>query len=698
VEDERIVALELEEKLASMGYGVVGNVGSGKEAVREVERLRPELVLMDIRLEGDMDGIEAARQIRAECDVPVVYVTAYADGPTLEQAKVTRPFGYIVKPFSESDLRSTIETALYAAEMERRLRKSEERYRTLVELMNDGLVLVSKEGEITYANDRMAEMCGHRTEEVTGLPATDLIDHTDREAFRTYLARRAAGESSVCELELNVGSGEKVTAIASANPILLRDGSFSGSIAVFTDITERKRIEEELRASEARFRAVFESADDWIFVKDLSLRYTHVNPSMLELLGVSHSEVIGRTDRDLFGSEEGQRLMELGRRVLQGQSVEFEHTLKGLGRSVACFCSMAPLRDASGQINGLCGIGRDVTERRERGRQLELVRPEASTEEYPSAAMSATLRQVRQAAGTDSIVLLMGESGAGKDYLAEILHESSPRAGGTFFTINCAALTPELAESELFGHEAGAFTGSMGRKRGLLELAEGGTLLLNEVSDLSPQLQAKLLTFLDTSSFARVGGEKNISVDARLVAATNRDLKKEVEAGNFRRDLFFRLNVVTIEVPPLRERIEDLPLLVESLIVPLAKRMGLRSIPEVDPEALDALARYDWPGNVRELRNVLERALIHGLGKKVTAVQLGLEKNAVAENEESSISFTLNVSEGDSITTELREAKRYMVTEALRKSRGSVKEAARILGLSRDAVNYLVKSLGIRKR
>ena len=176
-------------------------------------------------------------------------------------------------------------------------------------------------------------------------------------------------------------------------------------------------------------------------------------------------------------------------------------------------------------------------------------------------------------------VLLLGESGTGKDYLARFIHNHSSRAEGPFFAINCAAVSPELAESELFGHESGAFTGARGRKRGLLELAQQGTLLLNEIGELLPALQAKLLTFLDTRSFTRVGGEVNVSVDARLIAATNRDLEKEVSEGRFRNDLFYRLNVLSIRVPALRERIEDIPILAREIIALLVAEMDLSYTP-----------------------------------------------------------------------------------------------------------------------
>jgi two-component system response regulator AtoC len=309
---------------------------------------------------------------------------------------------------------------------------------------------------------------------------------------------------------------------------------------------------------------------------------------------------------------------------------------------------------------------------------------------YASEAMRATLTQALQASATGSIVLLLGESGSGKDYLARFVHDHSKLASGPFFAINCAAVSPELAESELFGHEPGAFTGARGRKRGLLELAEGGTLLLNEIGELSMPMQAKLLTFLDTRSFNRVGGETQIKVNARLIAASNRELEKEVSEKRFRSDLFYRLNVFSIRMPPLRQRIDDLPILVKEIMEELAEEMALTDVPSVDTQALKALANYHWPGNVRELRNVLERSLMLSGKGQIDLGSLGLEGGR-----QESWSFTVSFPTEKSIHDVARDMKRALVTEALRRADGSRQVAARLLGISRHALAYQMKSIGM---
>jgi NtrC-family two-component system response regulator AlgB len=235
--------------------------------------------------------------------------------------------------------------------------------------------------------------------------------------------------------------------------------------------------------------------------------------------------------------------------------------------------------------------------------------------------MRRALETARQAAGSDSTVLLLGESGTGKNVLARAIHAWSPRRDAPFVTIACTTLAEQLLESELFGHVKGAFTGAWKDKPGRLEAADGGTLFLDEVGELPPELQAKLLRFLEERRFERVGDARTREVDARLVAATNRDLETEMRAGRFRADLFYRLAVIPVRLPPLRQRIEDLPTLVDHLLDGLAARLG-RPRPTLEPGARAALAAYAWPGNVRELANVLERALVLSRGASIAAESL----------------------------------------------------------------------------
>lgn len=449
------------------------------------------------------------------------------------------------------------------------------------------------------------------------------------------------------------------------------------------EIAERQIAREALRWSEERLRAIFETAQDCIYIKDRSLNYTHVNPAMESLLQLAVSEIIGQNDERLYGHEAAKHLRASDLRVLRGEAFEEEHTRPVSGTLTTFLETKAPLRDESGAIIGISGIARNITDRTRRNLVVN-----ETTSEYTSSAMKTVFAEARLVAYQESLALLLGESGSGKDYMARFIHDNSPRANGPFFAINCASVAPELAESELFGHEQGAFTGARARKRGLLELAEGGTLFLNEIGELSPTLQAKLLTFLDTKSFTRVGGEKNTTVNARLLAATNKDLEKEVAGGRFRRDLFHRLNVFSIRIPPLRERREDIPILVREIVSQLRRDIRLSEEPVFGDDALELLQAYDWPGNVRELRNALERALILTGGGRIAPSWLGLDQR------DDDWSFSTNFPVDRSLNDVAKDLKRAMVYEALRRCNNSPTRAARLLGISRNSLNHYIKTLG----
>jgi transcriptional regulator with PAS, ATPase and Fis domain len=372
---------------------------------------------------------------------------------------------------------------------------------------------------------------------------------------------------------------------------------------------------------------------------------------------------------------------------LSGETIEEEHTVPVNGEKLAFHEVRVPIRSSAGEIIGVCGIGRDVTERRS-----TMAKPSIPVSGYRSKAMRETMELARQAAVTDSIVLLLGESGSGKDHLARWIHEQSRRSGSPFLTINCAAVPHDLAESELFGHESGAFTGARNRKKGLLELAEGGTLLLNEIAELSPSLQSKLLVFLDSRSFVRLGGQKAVSVDARILAATHKDLEAEVQAGHFSKPLFYRLNVLPITVPPLRERIDDISDLSRELIARVAAEMNLSRIPALDPGSLKSLTRYAWPGNVRELRNVLEKGLI--------LWQSGKLKLSMPAPDLDTDRYTIQISltPGRSLRELSREFGTLVCQETIRRTGGNRTAAARSLGVSRDSLyRHLRKEAGSKE-
>jgi two-component system response regulator AtoC len=292
------------------------------------------------------------------------------------------------------------------------------------------------------------------------------------------------------------------------------------------------------------------------------------------------------------------------------------------------------------------------------------------------------------AASPASTVLLTGESGTGKDLAAKVLHYTSDRAFKPFMNITCSALPEALLESELFGHERGAFTGADRQKRGLLESADGGTVFLDEIGEMVPGLQAKMLRFLEEKSFKRVGGSADIRVDVRVVAATNRKLETEVKEGRFREDLYYRLNVLPIELPPLRARSGDLPLLI-NYYVDSYNREFRKRVRGVEPNAMDALKSYGWPGNVRELRNVVERAILLADGQTLT-----LGDFPVAAASPSRLTEQVDL---PAAGIDLEQLERSLVVQALERSGWNQTKAAGMLGLNRDQIRYRVEKFKLEK-
>jgi DNA-binding NtrC family response regulator len=295
-----------------------------------------------------------------------------------------------------------------------------------------------------------------------------------------------------------------------------------------------------------------------------------------------------------------------------------------------------------------------------------------------SPAVEKVNEMLASVARAPSPVLIEGESGSGKGVLAKMIHNNSPRAKAPFVDLNCAGLSKELLESELFGHERGAFTGAASTKPGLFEIASDGTLFLDEIGEMEITVQARLLKALEEKRFRRVGGVRDLRADFRLIAATNRDLAAEVSAGRFRADLYFRLNVVRIKMPPLRERLDDLPILAEAILKPLSKEIG-RTMPRISPRALEKLKGYAWPGNVRELRNVLERAMLTLAGDEIRTDDLIIEAGSVVAASAGK-SGALPQEEWD--IRPLEDVTAEYVAAAVKAVDGNMRKAARLLKIS----------------
>lgn len=339
---------------------------------------------------------------------------------------------------------------------------------------------------------------------------------------------------------------------------------------------------------------------------------------------------------------------------------------------------------------------RRAMEKRQLQRELQALR-ERLRQEYTvsnmigqSHGMSEVFRLIHKFAATDATVFISGESGTGKELVAEAIHMQSPRRERPFIPLNCAAVPDGLLESELFGHEKGAFTGAVARKPGRFELADGGTLFLDEIGDMNLHLQAKILRILEKKNFERVGGTNTVQVDVRIIAATHRNLQHLVEQGKFREDLYYRLNVVSINLPPLRERYEDIPLLVDHFIGDVNKRLQLQ-IKGVSQSALDLFLNYPWPGNVRELKNCIERAAILSEEEVISSAVLPLHFQGPTDG----VPPAGDGKESTSLDGQVEQFERRRICNALKQAEGIQSKAAQVLGIPERSLWYRIKKYQI---
>lgn len=466
---------------------------------------------------------------------------------------------------------------------EQKLRRSEQRYRILVETMNDALAVIDQESLIVYVNDKCCEMLGYTRDELMGRAFIDFFDESSQSIFKEQFALRRKGEmQGFYEASFISKSQEKIHSIVSSTRIADSDGHFNGAFGIITDITHRKEMELELQSAFSEIKEL----KDRLEVENIYLR------KQIEIK-YAHDGIVGQSE---------------------------------------------PLK--------------------------------------------SVLRQAEQVAETDSTVLLLGDTGTGKELIAHTIHNLSSRKGRVMVKVNCAALPSNLIESELFGREKGAYTGALSKQNGRFEIADGSTIFLDEIGELPLELQGKLLRVLQDGKFERLGSSKTIQVNVRVIAATNRDLDKEVRKGNFREDLYYRLNVFPICMPSLRERSEDIPLLARAFINEFEETMGKRieTIPQKDMAAMQC---YLWPGNIRELRNVIEHAMIISKGKTLNVHLPGLP----------------NIGKRQALT--LEDAERKHIINILEKTDWRIKGdkgAAEILGLNSSTLHSKMKKLGVKRQ
>jgi formate hydrogenlyase transcriptional activator len=473
-------------------------------------------------------------------------------------------------------------------------------------------------------------------------------------------------------------------------------------VGTVIDVTERKQAEEELRRSEMELRQMLDLTPQLVAVFGPNRERLYANHVALDYLGLNLEEWRKRSDRgEFFHPDDHERVQgHFDRALTSGAGVELELRLrKGDGSHRWFLARYNPVRDNKGQVMRWYVACTDIEDRKQAEdalhRENVALRDEIDKasmfEEIvgTSPALKSVLSRISKVAPSDSTVLITGETGTGKELVARAIHRRSDRASRAFVSVNCAAIPRDLIASELFGHEKGAFTGATQQRLGRFELANGGTIFLDEVGELPAETQVALLRVLQEHEFERIGGTRRIRADVRVIAATNRDLQAAISAGSFRSDLFYRLHVFPIEIPSLRERREDIPLLVEYLIDRYARRAG-KKIKRINKKTLELLQSYPWPGNIRELQNVIERSVILCETEIFSIDESWLPKQP-------SLTEPKNQME---LPGRLLAQEKDMIEAALKESRGRIfgpRGAAAKLGIPRSTLESKIRSLKINK-
>jgi PAS domain S-box-containing protein len=585
------------------------------------------------------------------------------------------------------------------------VRKSETALRHMTDAVAQSIVVLNPDGRAVYANRVALEYTGLTLEEVRADDFRERVFHPEdiarlRDTRQYSLTGIVPFEN---EQRARRADGEYRWFLIQYNPLLDDKGRVTHWYATGTDIEDRKQAENKLRQDERELRQLIDFLPQHLLVLDTGGSLLQANRTMLDYKGETFDEMRagapGEWIRRGVHPDDLERVFAEGRAGLSaGLPFEVEKRLLGKdGRYRWFLFRYKPVLDGEGRVVRWFATGTDIEDRKHAEDRMrnetvalreDIVRS-AMFEQIvgSSPALKRVLAQVEKVASTESTVLILGETGTGKELIARAIHNRSKRANRAFVSVNCAAIPPSLIASELFGHEKGAFTGAIQRRVGRFESAEGGTLFLDEIGELPPETQVALLRVLQEREFERVGGQRPVTVDVRVLAATNRDLDAAIADGSFREDLFYRLNVFPIHVPALRERSGDIPLLVEYLVQRYAQKAG-KKIRGISSETLDLFKKYHWPGNVRELQNVIERAVILCEGETFSVDASWL---LAAKSMSSGRSMTL--------ATDLARREKTIIESALREASGRVSGAngaAAILGMPRQTLESKLKKLGIK--
>jgi PAS domain S-box-containing protein len=592
----------------------------------------------------------------------------------------------------------------------RELEVSETRFRSLVENAEETIV-VAQDDLLKYANEKVEELSGYSVEEMTKMEFEKFIHPDDLNTIFSEYQVRLSGEKPASKYSIRIISKQGQTKYVYVNSARIDWDGRPATLALITDITQLKKVESDLRISKERYELAVTGSDAGIWDYNLSTGEIYYSDRFKELLGYEPHEMNDHTPEQAWNRlhPDFREIAPLKlNKHLEKQTPYYhiDYLVQTKSGEYRWFQSHGKaVWDENGNPIRVAGSFVDIHDQKnteEEVRQaydeIKALKDQLQAEsEYlqqeiklehnfetiigQSEALKYVLSRVEKVAPTDSPALIMGETGTGKELIARVIHQLSPRSNRAMVKVNCAALPAELIESELFGREKGAFTGASTAQAGRFELASGSTLFLDEIGELPLMLQAKLLRVLESGEFERLGSSRTLHSDARIIAATNRELEEEVHKGHFRDDLWYRLKVFPITVPPLRERPEDIPLLFQSFLEDLCKKMG-KSLPKISSHDMQLLQKHPWPGNVRELRHSIESALINADRNKLT-----FELPKIANSEQTGFK-SFDEMERDCILRVLK-AKQWRI--------GGANGAASALDLNVNTLRGKMTKLGIKK-
>jgi phosphotransferase system HPr (HPr) family protein len=557
----------------------------------------------------------------------------------------------------------------------------------------NGIIATDENDIITIFNEEAERILGLSSGEVIG-------KDVDKVIYQSKL--KEINKSGKSELMVREVINDRILLI-NRTPIMI-DKISKGALAVFSDISSLEKVKNELKTVKElkeRLQLILETVQDGICVMSSDGVITYVNRAYLRILSEKEENILNKNIRDISPDGVRRRVLETGKSVVGALSYK--------ENDVTIVCNVNPII-VDGEITGVVSVIKNITEVKQLSEKLkkasakaEYLEEELFRTKKPDLAFSKyigysgkvldALATASKAAKTNTTVLIRGESGTGKELIAEGIHYGSKNAKGPFVRVNCAAIPQNLLESELFGHEKGSFTGAIKRKLGKFELAQNGTIFLDEIGEMDKSMQAKILRVIQEKEFQRVGGEETIKVNVRIIGATHRNLEEMVRTMEFREDLYYRLNVIPIFLPPLRERRQDIAPLLEHFINKISKNIG-KSISLVKNDAMEALLNYSWPGNVRELENLVERLVALNENQVIDLDDLPsyMRQERPMKHEKAHVT---SIIEDDILP--LKEYEKIIIEKALKKY-GSYNAAGKVLGLTHKTVAAKARQYGIEKK